>query len=61
LSFSSGDYFSKWREDYPIVNEIQALAVDLSWSNATNVDEDWEKLLNYIHALEQQVKAFEEK
>jgi hypothetical protein len=55
LGFSFGDCFSKWREDYPIVDEIQALASDLSWSNAIDIDQDWEKLVSSIDDLAQQV------
>lgn len=57
LGFSSGDYFSKWREAYPIVDEIQALAVDLSWSNAASVDDDWEKVLGCINDLARQIDS----
>lgn len=51
LGFSFGDYFSEWRKDYPVVDEIQALASDLEWSNAIDIDEDWEKLIKYIDDL----------
>jgi hypothetical protein len=57
LGFSSGDYFSEWRKNYPVVDEIQALSADLSWSNAIDIDDDWEKLINYIEELERQVKS----
>lgn len=57
LGFSFGDYFSKWREDYPIVDEIEAFASDLEWSNSLDVDEDWEKLIGYIDELARQVAA----
>ena len=56
LEFSGGDYFDAWRKNYPIVDEIQILAADLSWSNSFDVDEDWEKLFAYIDELARQVK-----
>ena len=57
LGFYASDYFAQWREDYPIVDAIEALASDLSWSNAINIDDDWEKLLAYINELARQVKG----
>ena len=57
LSFSFGDYFEKWEEEFPIVDEIEALASDLEWSNAINIDDDWEKLQAAIEELDRQVHA----
>jgi hypothetical protein len=55
LSFSFGDYFEEWEKEYPIVIEIETLASDLEWSNAFNIDEDWEKLKAAIEELDRQV------
>ncbi len=55
LSFSFGDAFKEWRDAYPLVDEIEALASDLSWSNAIDVDDDWEKLIKYINDLDHEV------
>lgn len=57
LGFSAGDYFAVWRKDYPIIDEIQATAADLSWSNAIDVDEDWKKLIKCINELARQVAS----
>lgn len=59
LGFSFGDYYAQWREDYPIVDEVQALAADLSWSNSLDIDEDWEKLIRYIDDLAREVDLFD--
>lgn len=56
LSFSFGNHFADWRQEYPVVNEIQALASDLEWSNSSDLDEDWQKLKSYILQLEYEIK-----
>lgn len=56
LSLTFSDHFDEWYEKYPIIDEIQALASDLEWSNSSNIDEDWRKLLGYIDELERQVR-----
>lgn len=57
LSFSFGDHFQEWYTQHPVVDEIQNLASDLEWSNSSDIDEDWEKLLGYIEQLDREVHA----
>lgn len=53
--YTLGDNFNAWAQTYPILLEIQAYANDLSWSNSSDTDEDWERLLGYIEQLDQEV------
>ena len=55
LSLTFSDHFQEWSEKYPIAMNIEALSSDLEWSNAVDIDEDWEKLISFIDQLEQQV------
>lgn len=42
-------------EAYPLFDKIDTLANDLEWSNALDIDEDWEKLIDTINSLDQQI------
>jgi len=55
LSLTFTDHFKQWEKKYPVLIEVQALASDLEWSNAFDVDDDWEKLIKYINHLDYQL------
>jgi hypothetical protein len=52
---SACDDFDDWQAEYPILDDLDALASDLEWSNAFDVDEDWGKLKAVIAELDQEV------
>jgi polyhydroxyalkanoate synthesis regulator phasin len=57
LPFSFSDYYHEWEHKFPIVDRIEELASDLEWSNAFDIDEDWQKLKAAIDELDRQVHA----
>ena len=57
LSFTFSDHFYEWAEQYPVINDIEALASDLEWSNSSDVDEDWGRLRGQVVQLEQEING----
>jgi|GEM_PF-4741218 len=57
LALTFTDRFTGWCEKYPLIERIEAYASDLEWSNSSDVDEDWEKLLRYIEQLDREVNS----
>lgn len=55
IGFMASDHFNEWQKGYPLVDDIEYVATNLSWSNVEDVDESWEKLIGYIDELAQQI------
>lgn len=52
--------FDKWRREYPILDTIWDIAVDLEWSNVGSLEdasESWRVIARMVDELEQQVNA----
>ncbi|MGD8374284.1 MAG: hypothetical protein PVI21_05530 [Candidatus Woesebacteria bacterium] len=47
----------KFEKELPIITDIEACVCDLEWSNAIDIDEDWEKLIAAVDEFEQQLNS----
>ncbi|MGD8374029.1 MAG: hypothetical protein PVI21_04185 [Candidatus Woesebacteria bacterium] len=51
------DHYSDMVKTYPLFDRIDELGNDLEWSNAIDVDEDWQKLIDVIDQLDKQING----